>query len=431
MGRRPPAGFLLVRADDLEVVLPDDDTLAAVVYLQDMTRRIANIARRAWPLISRFGFDAFVLLGMLEASLELAFGREHNKDAPTGSLWVLVPLTLVLFLPLFARRRFPFGAPAALFIYAAAISFFEGRLVTFPFAIFLAVLTCSFLFGMLPERRQAVSGLGIGIGAAAIVTHNHPTQGAGDFLFIGVLFTIVWLAGNALGAKLSQYKRAEERAERLEREREERARAAVAEERARIARELHDVVGHSVSVMTVQASGVRRLLRPEQEREREALLVVEQTGREALAEMRRLVDVLRRPEEAPALAPQPSLKHLDKLVEQVRESSGLDVDLKVEGEAADLPASVDLAGYRLVQEALTNTLKHAEAQRAEVLVRYTNGEVEVVVADDGNGTGGGDGGGHGLVGLRERIAVAGGELDAGPRTGGGFQVRARIPVNGK
>jgi signal transduction histidine kinase len=427
---RPAARFLLIPADDLEVVLPDDDTLAAVDYLRDMTNRITRFARWAWPLIRRYGFDVLVLLGALESSLELAFGRSDNKEAPTGSLWVLIPLALLVFLPLLARRRFPFGAPAALFIYAAAVSFFEGSLVTFPFGIFLAVLTCSFLFGMLPERRQAVSGLGIGIGAAAIVTHNHPTQGASDFVFIGVLFTIVWLAGNALGAKLTQYKQAEERAERLEREREERARAAVAEERARIARELHDVVGHSVSVMTVQASGVRRLLRPEQEREREALLIVEQTGREALAEMRRLVGVLRRPEEAPALAPQPSLQHLDKLVDQVRES-GLDVDLKVEGEAAKLPASVDLAAYRLVQEGLTNTLKHAQAHRAKVIVRYGNGEVELVVADDGNGKGGGDGGGHGLVGLRERIAVVGGELNAGPLAGGGYEVRARLPMNGE
>src|SRR5256714_8170593 len=372
--RRPVARFLVVRADDLEVILPDDDTLAAVVYLQDMATRIARSARRVWPLIRRYGFDALVVLAALEASLELAYGRTDNKNAPTGSLWVLIPLTLVLFLPLFARRRFPFGAPAALFIYAAAVSFFEGRLVTFPFAIFLAVLTCSFLFGMLPERRQAVSGLGIAIGAAAIVTHNHPTQGASDFVFIGVLFTIVWLAGNALGAKLSQYKQAEERAERLEREREEQARGAVAEERARIARELHDVVGHSVSVMTGQASGVRRLLRPEQERGREALLIVEQTGRGALAEMRRLVGVLRRPEEAPALAPQPSLQHLDKLVDQVREA-GLKVDLTVEGDAATLPASVDLAAYRLVQEGLTNTLKHAPAARAGGVVRYGHGGV--------------------------------------------------------
>jgi signal transduction histidine kinase len=424
------ARFLVVRADDLEVVLQDDDTLAAVVYLRDMTTSIANVARRVWPLIRRYGFDAVVVLAMLEVALELAFGREHNKDAPTGSLWLLIPLSIAALAPLLARRRFPFAAPAAVYLYCAAVSFYDGNLVTFPFGIFLAVLTSAFLMGMLPDRSQSVSGLAIGVGAAAIVVHNDPNQGWGDFFFISLLFTIVWLAGNALGAKLTQYRQVEERAERLEREREERARAAVAEERARIARELHDVVGHSVSVMTVQASGVRRLLRPEQEREREALLIVEQTGREALAEMRRLVDVLRRPEESPALAPQPSLQHLDKLVDQVRES-GLNVELKVEGDVAKLPASVDLAAYRLVQEGLTNTLKHAKAHRAEVLVRYGNGEVEVVVADDGNGTGGGDGGGHGLVGLRERIAVAGGELDAGPRTGGGFQVRARLPMNGK
>ncbi len=395
-----------------------------------MTTSIANLARKAWPLIRRYGFDALVLLAALECALELAFGRHNNTHAPTGSPWLLIPLTLPIFLPLLARRRFPFGAPATVFIYCAGISFFEGRLVVFPFGVFLAVLTSSFLFGMLPERRQAVSGLGIGLGAAVIVNHNDPNGGAGGFLWIGLLFVIVWLAGNALGAKLTQYKRVEERADRLEREREEQARAAVAEERARIARELHDVVGHSVSVMTVQASGVRRLLRPEQEREREALLVVEQTGREALAEMRRLVGVLRRPEEAPALAPQPSLRHVEKLVDQVRES-GLKVDLTVEGEATSLPASVDLAGYRLVQEGLTNTLKHAQAHRAEVLVRYGNGEVELVVADDGNGIGGGDGGGHGLVGLRERIAVCGGELNAGPLAGGGYEVRARLPMNGE
>jgi signal transduction histidine kinase len=395
-----------------------------------MTTRITNLALRAWPPIRRYGFDALVLLAMLEVALELAFGREHNKDAPTGSLWILIPLSIAVLTPLLARRRYPFAAPAGVYLYCAAVSFYNGNLVTFSFGIFLAVLTSAFLMGMLPDRNQSVSGLAIGIGAAAIVVHNDPDQGWGDFFFISLLFTIVWLAGNALGAKLTQYRQAEERAARLEREREDRARAAVAEERARIARELHDVVGHSVSVMTVQASGVRRLLRPEQEREREALLIVEQTGREALAEMRRLVDVLRRPEEAPALAPQPSLQHLDKLVDQVRES-GLNVELKVEGDVAKLPASVDLAAYRLVQEGLTNTLKHAQAHRAEVLVRYGNGEVEVVVADDGNGTGGGAGGGHGLVGLRERIAVAGGELDAGPRTGGGFQVRARLPMNGK
>src|ERR671935_97171 len=170
-----------------------------------------------------------------------------------------------------------------------------------------------------------------------------------------------------VGARARHAAELEEHVARSEARREAEARAAVAEERARIARELHDVVAHSVSVMTVQAAGVRRLLRPDQEREREALLIVEQTGREALAEMRKLVGVLRRPEEAPALAPQPSLEHLDRLVEQAREA-GLPVELRVEGEAVELPPGVDLTAYRLVQEGLTNALKHARATRAEVLV---------------------------------------------------------------
>ncbi len=219
-------------------------------------------------------------------------------------------------------------------------------------------------------------GLAIALGAAAFVVHNDPTQWLGDFGFIAFVFTIAWLAGLALGSQLSAAAQAIQRAEHLEREREAEARAAVAEERARIARELHDVVGHSVSVMTVQASAVRRLLTPEQEREREALLVVEQTGREALAEMRRLVGVLRRPEEAPALVPQPSLEHVRKLVEQTREA-GLPTQLNVEGEASPLPAGIDLTAYRLVQEGLTNALKHANATQAEVLVRYEGDGVEL------------------------------------------------------
>ena len=128
-----------------------------------MATSITNLARRVWPLIRRYGFDALVVLAALEASLELAYGRTDNKNAPPGSLWVLIPLTLLVFVPLLARRRFPFGAPAAVFIYCAAVSFFEGRLVTFPFGIFLAVLTCSFLFGMLPERRQAAAYWGLAL----------------------------------------------------------------------------------------------------------------------------------------------------------------------------------------------------------------------------------------------------------------------------
>jgi signal transduction histidine kinase len=282
---------------------------------------------------------------------------------------------------------------------------------------------------MVPERRKAIAGYGIVLGMDALITHNDPKGQVGDFIWVGILLTISWIVGFAYSGSTRQAEEAQERARRAEREREERARLAVSEERARIARELHDVVGHSVSVMTVQASAVRRLLKPEQEREREALLIVEQTGREAMAEMRRMVGVLRRPEEAPALAPQPSLEHLDKLVDHARES-GLPVQLKVEGDAVQLPAGVDLTAYRLVQEGLTNALKHARAKNAEVLVRYSNGFVELSVTDDGTGDGGGDSGGHGLVGMRERISVYGGNLEAGPRPEGGYRLRATLPVSG-
>jgi signal transduction histidine kinase len=274
-----------------------------------------------------------------------------------------------------------------------------------------------------------VTGLAIALGAAAVVTLNDPNQVWSDFVGVVLIISIAWLAGFAIGGKLEQASAAQARAERLEREQEAEARAAVAEERARIARELHDVVGHSVSVMTVQASAVRRRLTPDQEQEREALEIVEQTGREALAEMRRLVGVLRRPEEAPALAPQPSLEHLDRLVAQARES-GLPVELKVEGDPSQLPPGVDLTAYRLVQEGLTNAIKHARASRADVVVRYEDGAVEISVVDDGDGGGAGGGGGHGLVGMRERVAVYGGEIEAGPRAEGGYALRARLPVQG-
>jgi signal transduction histidine kinase len=144
--------------------------------------------------------------------------------------------------------------------------------------------------------------------------------------------------------------------------------------------------------------------------------------------MRRMVGVLRRPEEAPALAPQPSLVQIEKLVEHTREA-GLPVELKIEGEAVELPAGIDLTAYRLVQEGLTNAMKHAQAQRAEVVIRYGDDDVEVSVTDDGLGGGDGDGGGHGLVGMRERVSVYGGELEAGPRPGGGFRLRARLPFS--
>jgi signal transduction histidine kinase len=381
-----------------------------------------------WPLFQRYWFDALIVVAAIGGPLEIILRRD-DADAPTSPLVVAVVLEAALTLILLARHRFPFGAPVGAFVAAAAISFWDGALVTFTLAGFLAALAAAFLIGMLEERRQALLGLAVILAAIPIVVWHDPKRTAGDFFFTMLLFVVVWLFAFGLGRKLEEARAAEARAARIERRRAEEARAAVAEERARIARELHDVVGHSVSVMTVQASGVRRLLKPDQEREREALLVVEQAGREALAEMRRLVGVLRRPEEAPALAPQPSLKHLDRLVEQAREA-GLPVEVQVDGEEADLPAGLDLTAYRLVQEGLTNAMKHAKATRADVVVRYGDGVVELVVADDGRGIsdGSADSGGHGLVGMRERVAVYGGELEAGPLPEGGYALRARLPI---
>jgi signal transduction histidine kinase len=407
-------------------VLQDEADSPFVEYVQGMK----NVALRLWPLAQKYWFDVLIVAAAIGAAVELVINA-GSENVPKGSLWLIVPAIMLITLPLLARRQFPFGAVAFIFLYATAISFANGRIVVYSAFTFLTVLVCAFLLGMLDDRRQSLVGLAIAIGAATVVgSHDPQNQSLGDYFWIPVFFGIFWLAGFGLGGKVRQATQAEERAAQLEREREERARLAVAEERTRIARELHDIVGHSVSVMTVQASAVRRLLLPEQEREREALEIVEQTGREALAEMRRLVGVLRRPEEAPALAPQPSLEHLDKLVEQVREA-GLPVELRVEGKVTPLSPGVDLTGYRLVQEGLTNAVKHAGAQGAHVLVRYGSEEVEIVVSDDGDGTGDGEGSGHGLVGMRERVAVYGGKLEAGPRPEGGFALRARLPlVNG-
>lgn len=389
-----------------------------------------RMKRTAWPLIQRYWFDVLVVGAAVVGSLELIL-QQGEPEAPGIPIVVAVIVEAGLTLLLLGRRRFPFAAPAAMFVIAAALSFWDARLITFTFASFVSAIAACFLFGLLEERRQALVGLAVAVAGVLIIFSNDQTadQSSADFFFVPLLFTVVWLSAFGLGRKLEQAREAEARAARIELEREAQARAAVADERARIARELHDVVGHAVSVMTVQASGVRRLLKPDQEREREALEIVEQTGREALAEMRRLVGVLRRPEESPALAPQPSLQHLGRLIDQAREA-GLPVEVEIEGEARELPSGVDLTAYRLVQEALTNTVKHAGASRAEVTIRYGDGTIELLVRDDGRGFSDGkaESGGHGLVGMRERVAVYGGELEAGPRPNGGYELRARLPL---
>jgi signal transduction histidine kinase len=378
-------------------------------------------------LIRSYGFDALIVLGAIASAL-IVLSKGDSNTAPTSPLWFAAPAVAVVVLPLLFRRRFPFGAPATLWLIAAALSFVDGRLVVFPVTLSIAGMVASFLLGNLPDGRRACLGLAVVLAAITIIVVNNPDHAAGDYA-LPALFTVTWLAGFALRAREADAEAAEQRARSLEETREQDARRAIAEERARIARELHDVVAHSVSVMTVQSSAVRRLLTPEQEKERHALLTVEQTGREALAEMRRPVGVLRTGDrDAPARAPQPGLADVRTLVAHAQET-GLQVDLRIEGEPVRLPAGIDLTAYRLVQEGLTNTIKHASAEHAEVCVRYAARHVEVEVVDDGHGVNGhGSDGGHGLLGMRERVSIYGGDLDVGPRTEGGFRLRARLPA---
>jgi signal transduction histidine kinase len=376
-------------------------------------------------LVRRHGLDALLAVIALAAALEVAL-RQDAADAPRTTAWFTVPAIAAVVLPLFARRRFPFAAPAAVWLAAAALSFVDGRLVVFAFGANVAGMAAAFLLGNLRDDLQARVGLGVVLGGAAIVIWNEPDRAAGALVFVPVLFAIAWLAGFALRERTEQAEAAEARAAAAEREREAAARLAVAEERARIARELHDIVAHAVSVMVLHVGTVRRRLPDELADDRDALTDVEQAGRTALAEMRQLLGAMRRDGDAPELAPQPGLDDLAALVDEVGRA-GLPVSLRVEGEPFPLPPAVDLSAYRIVQEGLTNVRKHAHASRAEVVVRYGAGELAIDVRDDGTG-GSANGGGHGLVGVRERVKIYGGEMTAGPADGGGFLLSTRLPV---
>jgi signal transduction histidine kinase len=420
--RRPVALFRVVRGGDPELILEEDAREKAFRYVPRM-QRFAQFVRR-------YGFDVLIVVTAAESAIELA-ARNSDATAPTSSLWFSLPVLGAVILPLLARRRFPLAAPATTLLLAAGLSFVDGRIMVFTNGAFAAGLAGACLLGSHSDAVRARIGLVIAAGGVTIVVANDPLHTAGEVVVTPMLYAIAWLAGFALTHRGVRADAAEQRAELLEQQREVDALRAVVEERTRIARELHDIVGHSVSVMTVQTSGVRRLLRPDQEKEREALLAVERTGREALAEMRQVVGALRDPAESPALAPQPSLSRVDKLVAQARDT-GLPVDLEIEGEPVLLPAGVDLTAYRLVQEGLTNTIKHAAARHAQVRIRYETDHVEVEVCDDGRGAAAAlnaNGGGHGLVGIRERVSIYGGELEAKPRPGGGFRLRARFPVS--
>ncbi len=242
-----------------------------------------------------------------------------------------------------------------------------------------------------------------------------------------VFFVGPWAVGMLLKDRTASADEAVARAAQLEREREAEAARAAAEERTRIARELHDIVSHSISVVTIQTQAVRRRLGPDHAREAADLAAVEATAREALAEMRRLFGVLRTEGESVSLAPQPGLGELERLVRQVG-SGELHVELRVEGESVPLSPGVDLAAYRIAQEGLTNAVRHAQASEAQVLVRYGPHRLDIEVEDNGRGLAPNPNGGHGLVGIRERVALYGGSVDLGASPSGGVRLAVSLPL---
>jgi signal transduction histidine kinase len=382
---------------------------------------------RLWSFARRFGFDVLIAIAAIAGAGVVAL-RHDSPQAPRTTLWFAVPAITLLVLLLLGRRRFPFAAPASVWVLAAALSFVDGRLVPFAASAFLAGMAAAFLLGNLPDAVQARIGLAITASGAAIIVYNNPDRSPGEFVFTPVLFAIAWLAGFALRERAAQAEAAEVRATQAEREREAAARIAVAEERARIARELHDIVAHAVSMMVLQVGAVRHKLPETLEEDSDALRGVEQAGRAALAEMRHLLGAMRGDGEDLELAPQPGLDRLDVLVEEVSRA-GLPVRLHLDGDRFPLPRAIDLSAYRIVQEGLTNALKHARAGHADVTVRYAPDELHIEVRDDGAGGSNDNGLGHGLVGIRERVKIYGGEMSSGTATEGGFILRARLPFS--
>jgi signal transduction histidine kinase len=379
-----------------------------------------HLLRRYWAeLYATF----FGVVGVLDA-IANPTAYEGVDKGPDWAVW-LTPA--VVAAPILVRRRFPFGAPACSVAIAVVASFVAtGEAVTDGLGAIFIVAAAAWLFGEL-DTRSAGLGLFLIFTAGALVNLNSTDVAWGDYIFPALLFTVFWGVSRALAIRGQNLSEAEARARQLTSERDAEALRAVTEERQRIARELHDVIAHSVSVMTVQAGAVRRLLKPEQEKERKALETVEATGREALTEMRRLVGLLREQGAMPEFSPQPGMATIDALLDGVR-AAGLPVHLEVDGAPRELPPGVDLAAYRVVQEALTNALKYAGPAHAWVAVGWGEDELQLEIANDGLGDGDGTGGGHGLAGMRERVSLYGGDIESGPRDGGGYVVRARLPL---
>ena len=379
---------------------------------------------RLGSLARGYALEIPIVLLAAESAVEVALRRGQEPA------WFAAPAISLVVLALLGRRRFPFFAPAATWLLAATVSFIDGQLVGTTVSAFISAMIASFLLGHLSDARQARIGLAIVVGGAAIVVYNQPSHAGSALIFIPMLFAIVWFAGLALRERAGHAEAAEQRAARAEEERDSAARVAAAQERARIARELHDTIAHAVSVMVLQAGAVRHQLPEAQAEHKNALHDVEQTGRTALADMRLLLDAMRDSgDHGSELAPQPGLDRLDRLLEEIGRS-GLPVRLRITGSRFPLPGGLNISAYRIVQEGLTNVLKHAAADEATISLGYTPDQLSIEIQDNGRGIAPGSDHhpGHGLIGIRERVRLYDGDMTTNTPEGGGFLLRVCLPL---
>ncbi|MFF7243113.1 sensor histidine kinase [Embleya sp. NPDC008237] len=433
----------------MRAVTPDPDTPAgtpappaageclpglarARACLADIVRELGRDARQPWPRPTVLDV-ALVLLLAVFAVGGLYFHELGMRDVREPDVWGVL-LALLTAFPLLWRSAH--SLRVLIWVSVAGLILAGSHYESAGAGLGQIVA----LYAVAVGRSRVPAAVALAFTESATVVWLLMRNS--DIVFLDLVANLaamfaVWAFARSVGFRRAYTAELEARADRLERTREADTRAAIAEERGRIARELHDVVAHHVSVMTVQASAAQRMVARNPDRAKEAMAAVEQTGRGALVEMRRLVGILRDTTDAVGgpneghNAPQPGLDQLDTLVTQVREA-GLPVELSLEGAPCALPPGIDLAAYRIVQEALTNTLKHAGPAEARVLLRYSRSELLVRVADDGRGgstVATGDRTGHGLLGMRERVSLYGGRLYAGPRAQDGFEVLARIPLS--
>jgi signal transduction histidine kinase len=380
--------------------------------------RVRSLPGRAWDC-------AITALLLTFVALDVATGAfDGTAFVPCFVLQLVIAL-----LPL-VRRRAPIAAIYVWALASAALGFGFDASSNFINPI-LGLFIFPYNAGLRAHGRRSFAALPAICVTAAAATFPDPSAAAADLFFPIVFGTLFWLVGRAIASRSQLTAELHEAAIRAGEELERDASRAVADERRRIAREMHDVVAHSVSMMVVQAGGARRILDRDPERAIAAAELIERTGRDALTEMRHLLGLLHG-EPAPEYAPQPTLARLDGLVERAR-AAGLPVELEVAGERPELPPGLDLAAYRVVQEALTNVIKHGGGAPTEVRVHYRPDAVEVLVSDDGDGVVDArlDGGGQGLVGMQERVRMFGGALRAGRRDDGGFAVAVRLPLEGE